>query len=189
MNYTTLSNLKEHLGITDNGQNEKLTWLIEIATELIDTELGENLETRTKTRRIDGSGTCRIIMENTVNSIIYVKDFRTWSPYTLDFIDWATVYLTSSVERGQKNIEISYTMWYATVPEDFERYFIEYCKELLNEEEKQWDTEVVKTKKLGDLSITYFSPSELANNGSLLSSPLFQNVLRKYKNFTIYPIV
>jgi hypothetical protein len=189
MLYTTLEKLKKFLGVDPTEDDTPYTELIEIATELIDTELGENLEIRTKTRRIDGSGTLRIIMENRVNSVVFIRDARTLSPYTLDFIDGAIVYLTSPVERGQKNIEISYVMGYAEVPKDFERYFLEYCKELRDNQEKQWDTEVVKTKKLGDLSITYFAPSELANNGSILASPEMQNILKKYKNFTIYPIV
>lgn len=187
--YTTLAKLKDFLWVTGTEDDEKYEELIELATELIDTELWENLEIRTKTRRIDGSGTCRVIMENRVNSVVFIRDFRTQSAYTVDFIDGAIIYLTSVVERGQKNIEISYVMWYATVPVDFERYFHHYCKELLNDQEQSDDTEVVKTKKLWDLSVTYFSPSELASNGSILGKPEMERILKKYKNFTIYPIL
>lgn len=99
MLYTTLTSLKAHLGITDTAQDTVLTSLIETATELIDTDLGENLEIRTKTRRIDGSGTNRIIMENTINSVIYVKDVYTLSTYTVDFISGYEIYLLEEVYR------------------------------------------------------------------------------------------
>ena len=110
MLYSTLEKLKKFLGADISEREGPYQELLETATELIDTELGENLQTRTKTRRIDGSGTCRIIMENRVNSVIFIRDYRTGYAYTVDHIDGAIIYLTSTVERGQKNIEISYSM-------------------------------------------------------------------------------
>lgn len=186
MLYTTLTSLKAHLGITDTAQDTVLTSLIETATELIDTDLGENLEIRTKTRRIDGSGTNRIIMENTINSVIYVKDVYTLSTYTVDFISGYEIYLLEEVYRWSKNIEISYVTGYSSVPKDFERYFLEYCKELYGRDKISSDTEAIKTKKLGDLSITFFSPSELITNGSsVLDAPDMRKIIQKYKNFSI----
>lgn len=186
MLYTTLENLKKHLWITSSDEDTKLNELIETATELIDTDIGENLETRTKVRRIDGNGSCRILMENKVTSVNYVKDARTGSTYTVDFIDWYIIYITSELERGMKNIEISYVLWYASVPKDFERYFLEYCKELYNRDKITSDTAVVKTKKLGDLSVTFFSPSELIESGSsVLASDDMQKIILKYKHFSI----
>ncbi len=187
MLYTDLETLKSHLAIECADEDESLKALIETATELIDTDLGENLETRTKTRRIDGGGNIRIIMENRINTVLYVKDFRTGFLYTVDFIDGYMIYLTTELERGMKNIEVSYTMGYDSVPKDFERYFLEYCKELYRRDQITSDTDVVKTKKLGDLSVTFFSPSELVKSGSSdLDSPDMEKIIAKYKHFSIH---
>jgi len=187
MLYTDIETLKTHLGIECSYDDENLKALIETATELIDTDLWENIWIRTKTRRIDGTGNIRIIMENRVNTVISVKDTRTGYAYTVDFIDWYMIYLTTELERGMKNIEVSYTMGYNTVPKDFERYFLEYCKELYQRDKIKNDTDVVKTKKLGDLSVTFFSPSELVKYGSsVLDSPDMEKIMNKYKNFSIY---
>ena len=151
---------------------------------MIDTEIGQNIELATFTRRISGTGARRITMERSdIVSVVSMRDIRTNTVYTLDYIDGATLYFTREIDRGHKNIEIVYTAGFSEVPKDLERYFLEYCKSLWTVN-KAIDTTVVKSKKIGaDLAITYFSPSELASES--LARPDMEAILRKYKNFQI----
>lgn len=178
MEYTTLARLKSFLSITDDSQDAALTILITQATALVDIELGDNLEAVNVTRRVDGNGAKRIIMENRVTAVASVTDIQTGIVHEVDFIDGCVVYLTRETARGQKNIEIAYSKGYAAVPDDFERFFWQYCKELLTVADSG-DTETVKSQSLGGgLSLTYFSPSEL--RGRLVDLDM---ILEKYRNF------
>lgn len=180
MEYTTLSALKWFLGITGASEDASLAELITEATALVDIELGDNLAQVTKTRRIDGSGEPRIIMENTVNSVTSVINAVTWYEYSSDFIEGKSVYFAESIPKWRKNIAITYSKGYATVPRDMERYFLHYCRELYTMASSS-ELEQVKTQSLGGgLSLTYFSPSELMGRMVWLDS-----VIAKYKNFNI----
>ena len=184
MLYTTLSTLKTYIAINGNTHDDELTDLIIRASALLDTDIGQNLEYSTFTRRIDGSWSNRIIMERSdITDIVHIKDIRKNIDHTLDYIDGCVVYTLDDMDRGRKNIEIMYSAGFNTVPKDLEMYFLEYCKSLW------WvmqlaDTKVQKTKKLGDLSVTYFSPSELASES--LARPEMESILKKYKNFQFF---
>lgn len=180
MEYTTTAKLKAFLGITGTERDVELAELIKQATELVDIELGDNLGTATVTRRIDGNGTYRIILENRVNSVASVTDVQTGRAIAVDYVEGAVVYLKEEAVRGRKNIEITYSKGYASVPDDMARYFLHYCRELLTMG-TSGDTETVKSQSLGGgLSLTYFSPSELS--GRMVG---IEDVIAKYRNFAI----
>lgn len=147
MEYTTLARLKTFLSITDTTQDTALTTLITQATALVDIELGDNLGTATVTRKMDGNETNRLIMENTVNTVTSVSDVSTGTVYTVDYIEGSIVYLERETAKGRKNIQITYSKGYATVPGDMERFFWQYCKELLTIADSG-DTETVKSQSL-----------------------------------------
>lgn len=182
MFYTDTDALKSFLNITDMSQDDYLETLIEQATALVDIELGDNLGKKTFTRRVDGNGTDRIIMENSINSVTSVKIAREDYPIEVEFIEGSTIHLMDAAPRGTKNIEVVYEKGYDTVPPDFSRFFLEYCRELYNMQ-KEASTQVVKSKKLGDLSLTFFAPSELTDEKFLADLSI---VIRKYKNFNLY---
>ena len=183
MLYTTLTSLQAYLGANDISQSSEIESLLSSATAMLDTELGQNIWQITRTRRIDGSGTCRLIMERSdITAVSSVTDVRTGSSYIVDTIERSVVYLTRQTDKWHKNIEITYTAGYTTVPLDLERYFLEYCKALYTIAHAT-DTKFTKTKKLGDLSITYFSPSEISSD--ILARPDMVAILRKYKNFQV----
>ena len=182
MLYTTLPTLKNFLGIplVDTTQDAELTALITQATDLVDIELGDNLEKKTYTRRIDGNGHARILMENRINSVASVTDIATSETIAVDFIEGSSVYLMRETPRGRRNIEITYEKGYATRPDDMERFFLQYCRELITMG-TSGDTETVKSQSLGGgLSLTYFSPSELS--GQMVD---IESVIGKYRNFSI----
>ncbi len=182
MEYTTVEHLKNFLGIAadDETKDDDLQALITQATALVDVELGDNLEEVTNTRRIDGNGVDRIIMENVVTAVASVNVLPESYEIPVDFIESSVIYLTENTPRGRRNIEITYTKGYTEVPDDMERFFLQYCRELYNMQSSA-DTEVVKSQSLGGgLSLSYFSPSELQERMVQLDS-----VIQKYKNFNI----
>lgn len=186
MEYTTLASIKSYLWISDNKQDATLSSLITTCQRLIDIELGDSLEEKEVTRRMDGSGTNCIVMENLISSVSSVKDIRSNITYTCDYIEGYMVYLTSDTYRGVKNIEITYKKGYKSVPLDFEMYFLEFCKEnYLKNKISNPDAKIVKNKKIGDLSVTYFSPTELISTGSGLGTPSMRDILSRYKNFSV----
>lgn len=185
MLYTTVDKLKKHLDIVGDGEDVALGELIETATALVDVELGDNLGKATFTRRVDGSGTPRIVMENRVNSVEYVKVWRGGSSYEcpVAFIDGSVVHLDRETQRGEANVEIRYERGYDNVPKDFEAYFLAYCKELY-ESGKGSDDDRIKSKKMGEIAITFFSPSEIASDVLVKMRP----ILDKYRNFTSFAV-
>lgn len=185
MLYTTVERLKKHLGIVGDGEDVALGELIDTATALVDVELGDNLGKDTFTRRVDGSGTSRIVMENRVNSVEYVKVWRGGSHYEcpVAFVDGSVVHLERETIRGESNVEIRYERGYDAVPKDFEAYFLAYCKELYRSNNGT-DEDRVKSKKMGEISVTFFSPSEIASDVLVKMRP----ILDKYRNFTSFAV-
>ena len=182
MDYCTLEELKDFLKIEDDSENDLLSNLILQATAMVDSELWDNLWKKTYTRRIDWNWANRIVMENVVNSVESVQDVRASYVYEVDYIEWSIIYLTESTNRWIKNIQVIYERWFEDAPQDFKRFFLEYCRELYKAKDTT-STEVVKSKRLWDLSLTFFAPSELKDESLKID---FEQILQKYKNFNLY---
>lgn len=187
MIYTTLEKLKNSLQITDNSEDIFLTNLITECSALIDMELGDSLEEKAITRRINGDGKNFIILENRIMEMSRVFDTSTKKDIPVDCIEGYIVYLEKSTTAGRKNIEITYKKGFREVPEDFEVYFLAFCREnyLQQKATKNAMESNIKSKKIAEVSVSYFSPSELITENSVLSEEKMQNILKKYKNFTI----
>lgn len=93
MIYTTLEKLKNSLQITDNSEDIFLTNLITECSALIDMELGDSLEEKTITRRINGDGKDCIILENKITEMSRVFDTSTNKDIPVDCIEGYIVYL------------------------------------------------------------------------------------------------
>lgn len=190
--YVTASELKTFLGITWDDKDTLLWEVIQNGTDLVNIELWDSLLEQTRTRRVDGIGGSVILMENIVNEVTEIKhkigtDSR--QPLTVDFIDKNRIHLTNKVPNGISNVSVTYKKWYATIPSDFKKFFLFYCKILMDNEEAQSPTnqnsKEIKQKSLESLSITYFSPSELSSKNSAFNID-YDKILRKYKNFSCY---
>ena len=68
LEYTTVSRLKNYLANT-TLTDEQLHSLIIRASRLLDNELGDNIGQQTITKRIDGYGKPKIVLENTVQTV------------------------------------------------------------------------------------------------------------------------
>jgi len=190
--YVTTDELKTFLGIASEEKDTLLADVIQNGTDLVNIELWDSLFEQTLTRRVDGIGWSVILMENIVKEVSEIK-YRigtdSWQTLTVDFIDKNKIHLTTKVPNGISNVSVTYKKWYATIPSDFKKFFLFYCKVLMDNEEAQSPTnqnsKEIKQKSLESLSITYFSPSELSSKNSAFSID-YDKILRKYKNFSCY---
>lgn len=191
MEYTTLSAFKIYFpnsGMTD----PEISAFITRATSLLDAELGDNIWQVTRTKRMDGYGKPKLIMENRVTAVTSVryKSRSAWFSVDVDYLDGVMVYLEKSLPIWDNNVEITYTKGYATLPSDIQDFFHLYCGRLLNLDGFVWGTKPweIKTKKINGLSVTYKTPSEIADAQTSkwgIFATTFSKVLDKYKNFSI----
>lgn len=193
MEYTTLSNLKTYLGISGDAQNAALTSLITLCSEMLSLELGDDLGQKTVTRRVNWTGTYRIVLENNVSAVTSVHyttdngDNRT--ALTVDALEWAIVYTKEEIPRGERNIKVVYTKGYATVPKPLEEFFLKYVQ--LQKELREQITDdkkyTAKVKQIDGMSVEYFWPSEIAEKDAAFKANR-KAILKKYKNFNMLVI-
>ena len=190
--YTTVEKFKAYLPNTWLSDAE-LNTLITKASKLLDSELGGNIWIQSITRRIDGYGKAKIILENnidTVESIDYHEQW-TWRAVELDYIQWSIIYTKQLLPSGDTNIRITYTKWYTEVPDELEVFFHYYCAKLLSlDSYMQWDHhgETV-SKKINGLSTSYKTPSQMIDALTTqwgVFEQSFRNILDTYKNFTLW---
>lgn len=191
LKYTTLDALKAYMPtttLTDDQLNE----LITRASKLLDSELGDNIWLQTITKRMDGYGKPKLVMENRVISVDSVKYYVRKTRYSIDVdhINGVVVYLEEPLPIGEQNIEITYTKGYESVPDDLQIFFLMYSMKLLSLDSYMlWNSngEVVN-KRIQGLSITYKTPSELIDHETTswgIFEESFKNILDTYKNFTL----
>lgn len=193
MNYTTLGSLKNKLWITDTSSDSKLLLIIEKATKLIDSKIWYNLEKKEVVKRIDGTWTSKLFLDHKPNEIIYIKNKNSTYFYTLDYIDNYIVYLEEKSQKWSKNIEISYSIWFDTVPSDIENICMELAVALSLDLWIKWtnsekfENKNIKNQKLWSLSVTYFLNDEkdsyIKDRFNIAIKENFDMIISKYKSF------
>lgn len=190
--YVTVAKLKTHLGITGTDQDTYLQNMINRATAVIDIELWAPLHERTLTYRVDWMWGRRIVLKHNPKAIQLVEvrqHDNTRKEIEYDFVDWFVVYLIDKVDRGTKNVRVTYDVWYADgeIPLDFEQFFLRYVSEMIQTNLPNSEDKEIKTKKLDGLSITYFSPNELWDKNKDFATDYWL-IKQKYSTFS-YGIV
>lgn len=190
MEYTTLATLKQYLGISNNTYDVILADLIKRGSDMLSTELWDDIGKKTVTRRHDSYGSNRVILEYAPNEVINVEHTNNnWynrTPVEIDYVDWYTIYLKKSYCKGSKVFKVTYTKWYDTVPQDIETFFLKYVSILwssYNLNKKQ--AKEVKSKKIDILTVTYFWPNELASrDGNAYAD--YELIKNKYRVFSFH---
>lgn len=191
LQYTTLDALKAYIGTTWLT-DDQLNTLITRASKLLDSELGDNIGLQTITKRMDGYGKPKLVMENRVVAVDSVQYCvrKTRYPIDVNHINGVVVYLEEPLPIGEQNVEITYTKGYESVPEDLQIFFLMYSMKLLSLDSYMlWNSngEVVN-KRIQGLSITYKTPSELIDHETTswgIFEESFKNILDTYKNFIL----
>ncbi|PZM85066.1 hypothetical protein DLH72_02190 [Candidatus Gracilibacteria bacterium] len=193
MDYTNISSLKRKLGVSsDNTEfDDELSFLIKKATNMINSTIGQSLEKRKIIERVDGTGNKKIYLKNKANDIVRIFD-KNGKNFDLDFLDGYIVYLSNNVPKGEKNIIVEYEFGFDETPFEIEEICLDLCVIFADENNiKGQNSENIidkniKTKKLGELMITYFGDTErtvLSSKEALSPAKNVLQVLNKYKPF------
>lgn len=184
MEYISLEKAKKILG-TDSDPDARD--IIVEAKMLFEASLGRSLEKQSYTRYIDGNGSNFLYLEVVPVSVESVEvDGRR---VEVRDIDGLTVILAGSVEKGRKNVKITYTAGFDGCPDDVKIFFEKFLADMVDTEKNaSLIGSGIKSQKIGDLSVTYLSPEEFHSlgAGSRVSSPAMQEIFNKYKAFSLH---
>ena len=178
MEYTTLDNLKEYLGITDTSKDIILSKIITRVSTIFDNYLWRNLEKQTYEEYIDINDDLVIVSYWPVIDILELKD-EGGNNINYKRIDENLIFLE---EKYNWTVYIKYDAWFNNLSEiqDIEQACLEYCNIMYNQTPWSKTDYNVKSKSIEWLSISYFWPNELKSNTELLD---YKQVLDKYKVF------
>ncbi len=175
MKYCTLEEFKQYQDINISDDDTLIENIISRAVSIIDKKLGYNLAVKEYTKRIDGWKNT-IFLENMPKTVVSIKD-TSWNEYEVDFIDGYIVYLEGKTPVGEKNIIITYTKGYESVPDDLKQVFLDFVRQLYLKQ-KSWDDKDISKKDIDWISITYTNDSEKQKR--------FNEVLQRYKSFSFF---
>jgi len=182
MEYTTLDNLKEYLGIVWNDNNTFLEKIIKKTTAQFDKYLWRNLELKSYTEYIPTDYDDILITGVwPITDIITLKtDDVNWELINYTRTDWNIVFLKSS-NVGMVYIEYNSGYILSDIL-DVEQSCLEVCSNLWNSTTMSWNEVNVKNKKIETLSKTYFTPEEM----NWWNKIDFRETLDNYKTLTPY---
>lgn len=184
MEYTTLDNLKEYLGITDTSFDTILEKVIKRVTQQFDKYLSRNLETKKYTEYIVVDEDDILITDFwPIQSIVTIKeDNADGDDVSYTRTDGNIIYLPEDFDG---TLYIEYNAWYDTLADiqDVEQACLEVCKDLWDNTPTSWNEANIKSKKIETLSKTYFSKDEMA--GGIWVN--FRETLDNYK--TLNPLI
>lgn len=194
MDYTSLSSLKRKLWVSSENTefDPELLFLIKKATNMINSTIWQSLEKRNLLEVVNGNGNKKIYLKNKASEIIKVFD-KSWKKIEVDFVDWYIVYLKNNVPKAEKNVMVEYVFGFDEIPFEIEEICLDLCVIFADENNIKWENSEniidknIKTKKLGELMITYFSADEknFLNSKEVLSpAKNILQILEKYKKFT-----
>lgn len=178
MDYITLQQLKDFLGITDTSSDTELEALITAICDMIDGFIGrynDRLFEHSVTEYFDGD-THSVFPDNTpirsLTSVEISEDYGdTWSVY--EKANYSRIVYENFVRfvgllpDGRRNVKLTFLTGFFdadqnAVPEDLKLL----CLKLCQREWKMQSGEInanVKSKKVGDFSITYTDSDEFYN--------------------------
>lgn len=195
---TSLSDVKESLGITDGSKDSLITRKINQATDMIEGYVGLDhdhhlKETTYTNEEYAGTGTIDLILKArpvTAVSSIQARDSITNDPNftTLDtenyFIDEhsGVVGGLSSFYGGYNRWRVSYTAGFSTIPADLAEAAVILAGFLVDNASS--GGAAIKSKQEGQRKIEYFNPSEQSTD-SLIEQLGIDDMLARYVRFPL----
>lgn len=188
MLYTSKEVVTERLWLRIS-ESESLS-LIQRATDIIDSELGENLWEKTLEERTSGTGKNKLYLKYIPKDIISIEG-PSWNMLH-DFFEGYIIYTDYCTQKWEKNYKVTYKIGFTVVPKDIE----EICLALIawicfqewksNNKIKWYIQENISSKKIDSLAITYETGAGKVKNTMDLIAPHLnvQKVFQKYKAFT-----
>lgn len=190
LSYSLVSVAEAQLVLGISGNDEKLKFLLNFATDFIEKYTGRRITETTFTgataEYLDGNGTKDLFLKNypisAIASVEYNNTIANESNWgTVDskeyFFDPNTGILTFTygTAKGNRNYRVSYTAGYNPVPSDLKTA----CIFLAGEAFKRGGSMGIKSESLGDHSIV-FDASLMSQEGSVVKS-----VLNRYRRLVL----
>jgi len=163
---TSVSALKDYLGITGTEKDDLLESIINRVSDIIENYCGRTFKETTYTEEeYDGTGSDELLLENyplTSSSITLEKrdtlsNSDNWS--TIDsenyfvYTDEGKIkYLTNIFQEAPKHYRVTYTAGYSPIPDDLEEAALQLCKYIYNNKRSGGGK---ASESLGDYSVTY----------------------------------
>lgn len=188
---TSLDNLKEVLGVTDNAQDALLTNLINRATDTIESYCGRRFASTAYTdEEYDGTGTRYINAKQYPITALTAYEHNSGASGTTDWNTLQNDYIKyiddgqgpgqflydQGFIRGIRNYRFTYTAGYTTIPYDLEQACLDLCTWFYNSRKNMG----LQSETLGEYSYTksVFTGNPIENLGIDL-------ILEKYRTPTI----
>lgn len=193
MEFVTLDTLKNILAIADDTHNSTLEKIIDDTNTLISEKVGD-ISYREHTERVDGNGNSKIYLKRISDKIISVTADN--QDVEVDFIDGYIIYLKKNFPKKKKSIVVRYMAGYKNPPAELTEIAKNISREIVAEnfsdivKKDSALPNTIKQKQLGDLSITYFSNSEMRKNSKNALVGLdgngeqLEKIFAKYRTFS-----
>jgi len=197
MGLTTYATVKAELGLTDDTQQTYIERLINVASQKIENYCNRKFNLTTYTlERYTGDDTNKLALRNypvaALTRVIIDDTEIVTSTLILDaiagLIDYKdSLFYSDTLKSGiaeypelyQKNIQVTYTAGFATIPYDLEEVCI---KEVVSRYENKGTAKNLKSWSLGNVSKTY---SEQTQNGTGLLQTSKNILDNYYKRFIL----
>lgn len=162
--FTTLATVKEFVGITSVNDDALLTRLINDASTLMQSWLSRDITSATYTQKLDGKGIDEITLTNYPITAVSALTIDGITPTAYGFDD-NNIYLTdgSVFTKGKRNITVTYTAGFTTVPTDLEQV----CVDLVATKYRERDRIGLDSKALAG-ETTAFSTRDFPNRAKAI---------------------
>lgn len=197
---TTVADVKESLGITNDTKNNLIIRKINQATDMIENFCGldndHHFKETTYTNEVyDASLTDQLVFKaRPVTAVSSVQSRDT----TTNEDDWTTIDATdyffdefrgvlsglSSFAGGYSRYRVSYTAGFSTIPSDLAEACVMLASALVTASDQSGAGSGVKRKQEGQREVEYFQPNE-SNSGSLIEQLGIDNMLARYINYVV----
>lgn len=192
MNFTNFETLKNILGITEDAHGEILQNVIQQVNNLIISKVWD-ISYKKYLERVDANGNNKIYLKRKSDEILSVIFEE--KNISVDFVDGYIILLKNHLPKKKKSVLVEYMAGYKEAPAELAEIATTIAKEFIAENFSEITKNEavlpnkIKQKQLGDLSITYFSNSEMNKNNKniilgLNDSVEMEKIFDKYRDFT-----
>lgn len=162
MDLTTLVSVKQYLGITTNASDAVLSALITAASAYVVSYCGRDFGSASATESYDGTGNTRQMLRRVpvtaVSSVVVngqTLNAVSWPQWGYTFDEYGLIAMgdCNYFPRGTRNVTVTYTAGYATVPADLSQA----VNEMVADKFKRRDNIGISARQIAQETISYTS--------------------------------
>ncbi len=193
MSIISLSDAKSYLGVGDDSHDTEIQRLIDFVENTLEEAIGRNITQAVVTESFLGDSDKEVFLKNfpvvfenySADSWVKIDSELVGEDDFLLETDIGRIELLNGVFTQDKNIEVKYKGGFSTVPLDIIEAMYEEIKKAYTVKYESGGDANIKSKRLGELAITYGETKQ--NEGGVLvgSRSLFDQVVKKYKRILV----